>query len=144
MDTASRSSAPETNGRTATANGRRGFIDLARIAVEDVVRLVQQEIQLAKLELREMVASNIKAAILFSAAAACALLFLVMLLVTVALVIPNHALAAGIETALFLLLAVILGLAGRAKLKIGAPQKTMTSLKEDAEWARQVLKRNGK
>jgi hypothetical protein len=40
--------------------------------------------------------------------------------------------------------AAILGLTGKNKLKIGAPPKTMTTLKEDAEWARQVLKRNGK
>lgn len=144
MGTAARGSASETNGTTATANGSRGLIDLARIAVEDVVRLVQQEIRLAKLELKEMLVSNIKAAALLSAAAACGLLFLVMLLVTIALVIPNHALAAGIETVIFLVLALALGFTGKAMLKIGPPQKTMTSLKEDAEWARQVLKRNGK
>jgi len=40
--------------------------------------------------------------------------------------------------------AIILGLIGKGMLKIGAPPKTMTTLKEDAEWAKQVLKRNGK
>ena len=50
----------------------------------------------------------------------------------------------GIETVLFLVLAVILGLIGKGMLKLGAPPKTMTTLKEDAEWAKQVLKRNGK
>jgi uncharacterized membrane protein YqjE len=144
MATASRGSASESDATTAAANGRRGLIDLARIAVEDVVRLVQQETRLAKLELKEMLVSNIRAAILLSAAGFCVLLFVVMLLVTIALWIPNHALAAGIETAIFLVLAVALGLAGKAMLKIGPPQKTMTSLKEDAEWARQVLTRNGK
>jgi membrane protein implicated in regulation of membrane protease activity len=67
-----------------------------------------------------------------------------MLLVTIALIIPAHALAAGIETVLFLILAAILALIGRTMLKIGPPPKTLTTLKEDAEWARQVLKRNGK
>jgi membrane protein implicated in regulation of membrane protease activity len=67
-----------------------------------------------------------------------------MLLVTIALIIPAHALVAGIETVLFLVLAIILALVGKTMLKIGAPPKTMTTLKEDAEWARQVLKRNGK
>ena len=38
----------------------------------------------------------------------------------------------------------IAALVGKSMLKIGAPPKTMTTLKEDAEWARQVLKRNGK
>ena len=63
---------------------------------------------------------------------------LVMLLVTIALIIPAHALVAGIETVLFLILAAILGLIGKNMLKIGAPPKTMTTLKEDAEWAKQA------
>jgi hypothetical protein len=67
-----------------------------------------------------------------------------MLLVTIALVIPAHALVAGIETALFLVLLIVFGLIGKSMLKIGAPPKTMTTLKEDAEWAKQVMKRNGK
>ena len=145
MDTAPRASAPES-ARTAATNGnsRRGLIDLARLAVEDTVRLVQQEIQLAKIELKEMLLSNVKAAVFLGVAAFCGLLFFIMLLVTIALIIPAHALVAGIEMVLFLVLAVILGLVGKSMLKIGPPPKTMTTLKEDAEWAKQVLKRNGK
>jgi len=41
-------------------------------------------------------------------------------------------------------LAIIFGLIGKGMLKIGPPPKTMTTLKEDAAWAKQVLKRNGK
>ena len=91
-----------------------------------------------------MLRSNIKAAVFLALAAVCALFFFLMLLVTLALVIPAHALVAGIETAVFLVLLVIFALVGKSMLKIGAPPKTMTTLKEDAEWARQVLKRNGK
>src|SRR2546425_8835404 len=145
MDSAARASAQESTGMTsANGSGRRGLIDLARVAVEDTVRLVQQEIQLAKIEIKEMLVSNLKAAVFLGIAALCGLLFFIMLLVTIALVIPAHALVAGIETALFLVLAVILGLMGKGMLKIGAPPKTMTTLKEDAEWAKTVLKRNGK
>jgi len=145
MDSAPRASATDST-RTTAANGnsRRGVIDLARLAVEDTIRLVQQEIQLAKIEVKEMLRSNIKAAIFLALAAFCALLFVVMLLVTLALVIPAHALVAGIETVVFLVLVVVFALIGKSLLKIGAPPKTMTTLKEDAEWARQVLKRNGK
>src|SRR5438132_104060 len=113
-------------------------------SVEDTVRLVQQEIQLAKIELKEMIQRDLKAAIFLGAAALCGLLFFIMLLVTIALIIPEHALVAGIETVVFLVLAIILGLVGKAMLTIGPPPKTMTTLKEDAEWAKQVLKRNGK
>jgi uncharacterized membrane protein YqjE len=143
MDSAPRATATDSANATS-ANGRRGLIDLARLAVEDTVLLVQQEIQLATIEVKEMLASNLKAAVFLGGAAFCGLLFLIMLLVTIALIIPAHALAAGIETVLFLILAAILALIGRTMLKIGPPPKTLTTLKEDAEWARQVLKRNGK
>jgi uncharacterized membrane protein YqjE len=145
MDSDPRASATDTTRTTAAnGNGRRGLIDLARVAFEDTLRLVQQEIQLAKIEVQEMLRSNIKAAIFLGTAAFCGLVFFLMLLVTIALVIPAHALAAGIETALFLVLAIVLALIGKGMLKLGAPPRTMTTLKEDAEWARQVLKRNGK
>ena len=144
MDSAPRTSATDSARTTANGNGRHGLIDLARVAVEDTVRLVQQEIQLAKIELKEMLRSNIKAAVFLGIAAFCGLLFFIMLLVTIALIIPAHALVAGIETVLFLVLALILGLVGKSRLLIGPPPKTMTTLKEDAEWAKQVLKRNGK
>ena len=140
MDSAPRASANES----ANGNGRRGLIDLARTAVEDTVLLVQQEIQLAKVETLEMLRSNLIAAVLLGIAAFCGLVFFLMLLVTIAFIIPAHALVAGIETVLFLVLAVVLALIGKSRLKIGPPPKTMTTLKEDAAWARQVLKRNGK
>ncbi len=150
MQTAPEASAQETvppvGGATAApgVNGKRGLIDLARMAMEDMVRLVQQEIQLAKIELREMLVSNVKAAILLAAAAFCALLFVVLGLVTIALLIEPHVLVGAFETAVFLVLAIVLGLVGKSMLKVGAPPKTMTTLKEDAEWAKHLLKRNGK
>lgn len=129
-------------------NGHRGLVDLTLVAVEDILRLVQQEIRLAKLELKEMLISSAWGGALLAAAGLMALLFLVFLFVTVALVFPlppsPHALTAGIEAAVFLVLAAILGLIGKSRLRIGPPPKTLTSLKEDAEWAKNLLKRNGK
>lgn len=154
MDSAPRASATDSARSTATnGNGRRGLVELARIAVEDTVRLVQQEIQLAKIEIQEMLRSNIQAAIFLGAAGLCAVLGLVMLLVFIPLmfltgnhvwIFPVPAFVALVEVVVFLVGAALLGLIGKNKLKIGAPPKTMTTLKEDAEWARQVLKRNGK
>jgi hypothetical protein len=132
----------------SAANGRRGLVDLTVLAVEDILRLVQQEIQLAKLELKEMLVSSAWGGALLAAAGLFALLFLIFLFVTLALIFPlpasPHALVAGIETGVFLVLAAVLGLIGKSRLRIGAPPKTMTSLKEDAEWAKNLLKRNGK
>ncbi|HEY8678621.1 MAG TPA: phage holin family protein [Candidatus Dormibacteraeota bacterium] len=145
MDSAPGAKAQDsTRTTTISSNGRRGVIDLARVAVDDMIRLVQQEIQLAKVEVKEMLSSNIKAAVMLGVAAVCGLVFFIMLLVTIALLIPAHALVAGIETVLFLILLVVFGLMGKSRLQIGPPQKTMTSLKEDAEWAKHLLKRNGK
>jgi uncharacterized membrane protein YqjE len=114
------------------------------VAVDDVIRLVQQEIQLAKVEVKELISTNVKAAIMLAVAALCALFFFIMLLVTIALLIPAHALVAGIEAIIFLILMLVFGLMGKRMLKIGPPQKTMESLKEDAEWAKHRLTRNGK
>ncbi|TMD43321.1 MAG: phage holin family protein [Chloroflexi bacterium] len=144
MDASPRASATDTTGTSTNGSGRRGVIELARVAVEDTIRLVQQEVQLAKIEIQEMLRSNLRAAIFLGVAGLCGLLFFIMLLVFIALLIPAHALVAGIEAVVFLVLAVALGLSGKGMLKIGPPPKTITTLKEDAEWAKQVLKRNGK
>jgi len=139
---------PGTISPESTQNGQRGLVDLTRVALEDILRLVQQEIQLARLEIKEMVVSTAKGSALLAAAGLFSLLFVVFLFVTIALVFPlpasPHALVAGIETIVFLLVAAILGLIGKSRLRIQAPPKTMTSLKEDAEWAKHLLKRNGK
>lgn len=131
---------------TGTArNGDRGLVDLARLAIEDVVRLVQKEIELAKLEVREMLTSNIRAAIFLAIAGLCVLLALNLALVTLALAFGAIAVfVAAIEVVLFLVIAAICGLLGKGMLKIGPPEKTVASLKEDAEWAKQLLKPNGK
>ena len=119
MDSAPRASATPSARATNNGNGRRGMIDLARLAVEDTVRLVQQEIQLAKIEIREMLSSNIKAAIFLGAAGLCALLFLIMLRVTIALWIPNHALVGLIETVVFWCWRLSSPLQGRACCRSG-------------------------
>ena len=72
-------------------------------------------------------------------------------LVWIALALPDHALAALVELAVFVVLALILGAIGAISLrrnirslKSGPLPKTMTTLKEDAEWAKHLLTRNGK
>jgi len=144
MDSAPRASATDSARTAANGNGRHGLIDLARVAVEDTVRLVQQEIQLAKIEVREMLSTNIRGAAMLAAAGLCALLCVVMLLVALIEWIPNHVLAALVAALIFAIICVVLIFIGKGMLKIGPPPKTMTTLKEDAEWAKQVLKRNGK
>src|SRR5207237_1913636 len=107
------------NGRAT--NEERGLVDLARLAVEDVVRLVQQEIALAKREVKEMLGSNIRAAIFLAVAALCLLFAVNLALVTLALAFGVHAvLVAGIEALLLFVIAAICALIGKSMLKIGA------------------------
>jgi uncharacterized membrane protein YqjE len=145
MDSAPRASATDST-RTTSTNGssRHGLIDLARLVVEDTVRLVQQEIQLAKIEVKEMLRANIRGVAMLAAAGLCALLCVVMLLVALVEWIPNHVLAALIAALVFAIVGAALVFAGKGMLQIAPPPKTITTLKEDAEWAKQVLKRNGK
>ena len=123
----------------------RGLVDLARLAVEDVVRLVPQEIELAKREVKEMVASNVRAAIFLGLAAVCSLFAINMVLVTIALLFGAHAaLVAAIEAVVLLVVTAICALLGKSRLRIGPPEQMVSTLKEDAEWAKQLLKPDGK
>lgn len=137
---------PEVEQATADRpTEKRGLVDLAKLAVEDVIRLVQQEIELAKREVKEMLSSNIRAAIFLGVAAVCALMTVLLALVTLALAFRSKAvLVAGIEALVFLVITLVCALLGKSRLRIGPPQQTVTSLKEDAEWAKQLLKPNGK
>ena len=144
MATQAKPSAAPTSERTGM-NGQGSLLTLTRAAVEDVIRLVQQEIRLARLEVKEMLVSNAWGGAMLMAAALCGLVCIVLALVTLALLLPFPAAAAtGIEASVFLLGAIVLGLLGRSRLKLGPPKQTLTSLKEGAEWAKQLLKRNGK
>ena len=134
----------QSSDTRANTDSRRGVLDLTRTAVDDLVRLVQQEIQLAKVELKEIAISGLQGGAMLAAAGVCLLVCFILALVAIALVFPPHALIAAIEAAIFLGAAIILALVGRSRLKIGPPEKTVTSLKEDAEWARRLLRRNAK
>src|SRR2546421_12970320 len=102
MDASPRASATDSAGASTNGSGRRGVIELARVEVEDTIRLVQQEIQLAKIEIQDMLQSNLRESIFLGVTGVCGMLFFIMLLVFIALLIPERALAAGIQSAGFL------------------------------------------
>jgi uncharacterized membrane protein YqjE len=131
-----------------SAPGRLGLVELIGQLGEELVRLVHQEVALAKQELRESLRLTMSGAILIAVGALLALLAVIMLLVLVVELVAAHALAAGV-------LALVLGgaaagllLVGKTRLRVGPPERafpqTMASLKEDVAWAKQRLKRNGK
>lgn len=119
--------------------------DLAHDIVESAQQLVHLEVALAKQELKELAITNGMAAGAFAVAGVFLLLaLLVALPVLVVVWVPNHVLAALIWLVLYVLLAAGLALFGRSRLRIEAPQRTITTLKETKSWALRQLTTNGR
>ncbi|MEI5672819.1 MULTISPECIES: phage holin family protein [unclassified Nocardioides] len=107
----------------------------------DLSTLIKQEMDLAKVELKEEVGKAGKGAGLLGGAGVAAVMVLLFLSLTVMFAIdeglPRWA-AALIVTAAWGLAAALLAVTGRTALKKSNPQlpKTQQTLKEDAAWAR--------
>lgn len=112
-----------------------GTTDLARGLVDDVQKLVELQINLAKTELRGLAIRNGIAVGMF-AFAALLLVFAIFAGVPLIVVelVPNHALTAIIFAAAYALVAIILALVGRFTLKLQPPKRTIAALKETKEW----------
>ena len=114
---------------------------LLRGILNDVKMLIREEIALARVELREQAGRARAAAISFGMAAAALVFGGTFLLIAIATAIAdllNWPVWAG-----FLVVAVLLGLAGFVMLASGrrqlqqvhaVPQETMSTLKENSEW----------
>ena len=114
--------------------------ELAHDIVESAQQLVQLELALAKQEVKELAITNAMAAGAFAAAGLLALLaVLVGIPVLVVVLVPAHWIAALAWIVLYVLAAAVLALFGRSRLRIQAPQRTITSLKETKSWALRQL-----
>ncbi|MBA2554821.1 MAG: phage holin family protein [Geodermatophilaceae bacterium] len=107
----------------------------------DLSKLMRQELELAKLELKEEAAKAGKAAGMLAGAGVAGHMVLVFLSLTVVWALANVmdlAWAALIVTVIWAVVAATLAAAGRKKLKQVnvKPEQTIETLKEDAEWAR--------
>ena len=119
--------------------------ELAAEVVQDVNRLVGLEIALAKQELKELAIRNAVAAACIAAGGLFAMLaLLVAVPVVVVMLVPWHWEAAAVWAVLYLLLAAVLALYGRARLRITLPTKTVASLKETKTWALQRMRSTGR
>jgi len=119
--------------------------ELAAEVVQDVNRLVGLEIALAKQELKELAIRNAIAAACIAAGGLFAMLaLLVAVPVAVVMLVPWHWEAAAVWAVLYLLLAAVLALYGRARLRITLPPKTVASLKETKTWALQRMRSTGR
>lgn len=119
--------------------------ELAADVVQDVSRLVSLEVALAKQEVKELAVRNAIAAALIAAGGLLSLLAVfVALPVMVVMLVPWHWEAAGVWAAAYVVIGILLALAGKARLRIGLPEKTVASLKETKTWALQRMRSTGR
>ena len=135
--------ATETETRTNGNGSKTG--SLAAEVVQDLNRLVNLEVELAKQELKDLAVTNGIAAACFAVAAILAgIVLLVAVPVIVVVAVPWHWEAAVVWAVLYALIAIGLAIYGRIRLRVSMPQKTITSLKETKEWAVQRMKSAGR
>ena len=119
--------------------------ELAAEVVQDINRLVSLEVALAKQELKELAIRNAIAVVCMAAGGLLAILALfVALPVLVVMLVPWHWEAAAVWAVAYLLIAIVIGLVGKARLRIGLPPKTVASLKETKTWALQRMRSTGR
>ena len=115
--------------------------DLAAEVVQDVSRLVNLEIALAKQELKELaIRDGIAVALLAFGGLLCILALLVAVPVAVVLLIAFGwtavaVIAAAVWAAVYLVVGIALLVVGKARLRIGLPSRTIASIKETKTWA---------
>ncbi|MEU4888796.1 MULTISPECIES: phage holin family protein [Streptomyces] len=115
--------------------------ELVSRVTDDFRRLLSQEIQLAKAELKAEGAKAGQAAGMFGGAVFAGYMVALFLSLTAVFALSNvmdPAWAALIVTALWAVAGGVLALVGRARTRqfSPAPEQTIETLKEDAEWAR--------
>jgi putative superfamily III holin-X len=126
------------------------MVELGRQLIDEARGLVRKEIELAKVELIELVKTNAIAAGMFVGAAILALIMFIMLQVAfIVTILVTLGRDAGFYLAwslfgFWLVLVVVLALIGKSKLKFKPPEKTIATLKGDIEWAKGQIHSNGK
>ena len=115
--------------------------ELVATATRDLSLLVHQEVELAKAEIKKDVAAAGKGAGLFGGAGFTAVLGLLFVSVSAAYGISWLGVPLGCAFfavgAIYLVVAAVLALSGKKQIsQVGPPEKTLETLKDDAEWAK--------
>jgi len=127
------------------AGADRSLTDVLQNIVRNVQEIIRSEVRLAKTELREEAAKAKVAALWLAAGAATAMFAILFLLITIVdaltLVMPNWAAALTVGGVLALVASVLLS-AGKKHLNQvhPAPERTVETIKETVEWAKQNIK----
>jgi membrane protein len=126
---------------------RPSIFGLARQLVGGVVQLVRLELTHGRQEIGQMLADTKSGLILIGIAVAFVVIALITLVVTVILAtaallsfLPAW-LVGLIYFVVFMAIAGFLGWRGVRKIRVGPPEQTIESVKEDIAWAKRLLKR---
>ena len=121
---------------TVNGNGSTTSRGLIASVVGDAQRLVALEVALARQELKELAVANaIAMGLLVFGGLLAVLGVLVAVPSMVVWLVPWHWQAAAVWAGAYVLLAVLLIMVGRARLRFQVPPRTLESLKENKEWA---------
>lgn len=134
--------ASTTNATGHTGSGdTRSLGEIVSEITTDLSALFKQEVELAKVELKQEATKAGKGAGMLAGAGVAGLMVLIFLSMTLMWLLDNVIvleLAAFIVTLLWGVIAGVLALVGRKNLKKANPQlpQTQQTLKEDAQWAK--------
>jgi membrane protein len=126
---------------------RPSIFGLARQLVGGVVQLVRLELTHGRQEIGQMLAETKSGLILIAIGVAFVVIALITLVVTV--ILATAALLSFLPAWLvglmyfvvFMAIAGLLGWRGIRKIRVGPPEETIESVKEDIAWAKRLLKR---
>ncbi len=134
---------PASPSAAPTRDGSSG--GLISSVVSDAQRLITLEVALARQEAKELATTNGVAVAVIAAGGLMAVLgVLVALPAMVVELVPWHWQAAAVWAAVYVVLGGLLIFAGKARLKVGLPRRTLDTLKENKEWALRRVRSNGR
>ena len=125
----------------ANGSSEKSLGELVASATKDLSLLVSQEVALAKAELKKEVAHAGKGAGMLGGAGFLGLFALIFLSISLAYAISWFGIGLGwgffIVGMLYLVVAAVLALLGKKQLsKVGPPEKTIATVKDDVAWAK--------
>jgi uncharacterized membrane protein YqjE len=133
---------------TTSDEPRPGLIAVARQLVSGVVRLGKLEVTHGRQEMGEMLSETKSGVILIGIAAAFVFVAIITLVVTMVLAtaallsfLPAW-LVALLYFVIFAAIAALLAWRGIKRIRIGPPEETIASVKEDIAWAKRLLRRD--
>ena len=126
---------------SAPAGSEKSLGELVATATKDLSLLVSQEVALAKAELKKEVAHAGKGAGMLGGAGFLGLFALIFLSIALAYAISWFGIGLGwgffIVGMLYLVVAAVLALLGKKQLsKVGPPEKTIATVKDDVAWTK--------